>query len=252
MLAISPLLLAALLLGAATACGGGEEVLVFAASSLTDVMERLGDEFEEEAGVKVSFNFGASGSLAQQIVRGAPADVFIAAGNQPMSVLEEKGDVFPGTRVSLLTNTMVVVTSADGGPEIASVNDLLEGDYRIAIADPDLAPAGQYARQSLTNLGLWTHLEPRLVYGHSVRTTLGYVESRNVGAALVYGTDAAISDGVRIAATVPESSHPPITYPGAVVRRSENQAARRFLDFLTGERATAVFQQFGFVPVAAQ
>ena len=234
-------------------CGSGQdEIFVFAAASLTDVMERLGDEFEAQQGVKVRINVGASESLAQQIARGAPADVFIAAGVRPVELLEKKDLLVEGARQDLLTNVLVVVVSAGDSPEVASIQDLLKGDFRVAIADPDLAPAGQYARESLVNLGLWAKLKPRIVYGANVRTALGYVESENAGAALVYSTDAAVTDRVRTVATLPPDSYTPIKYPGVVIKGSERRAlAQQFLTFLAGDRAAAIFSEYGFAPATS-
>ena len=239
---------------ASTACDGGQdELLVFAASSLTNAMERIGDEFQESEGIKVSFNFGSSGSLAQQIVRNAPADVYVAAGAQPMQLLEDRGLLVSGTRSDLLTNELVVAVDAADGPEIASVQDLVDGDYRIAMAHPDLAPAGEYAREALETLGLWSDLESRLIFGSNVRTTLAYLETGNVDAAILYRTDTAISADVRVAAIVPEDSYTPVVYPAAVVLGSQRQAAaRRFLDFLTGDRATAIFSNFDFTQLGSR
>ena len=234
------------------ACGGQDQVLVFAASSLTNVMERLGEEFEAQEGVKVNYNFGASRGLAQQIVRGAPADVFVAAGVQPMDYLDSEGELVQGTRRDLLTNTLALVASKDDGPEIDSLQDLVDGGHRLAIANPELSPAGQYARDALVNLDFWPQLEDRLVFGANVRTVLGYVESGNVAAALVYSTDAAVGDGVRIVAIIPADSHAPIRYPGAVNRESDQRTlAQGFLEYLAGERASAIFTEFGFTPVAS-
>ena len=167
-----------------SSCGSdeGESVLVFAAASLADVMEELGQEFTERENIEVSFNLGGSTELAQLIVRGAPADLFLSAGSQPMLRLEERNLILPGSRVDLLSNELVLV----GGPdlaqadEIASVEDLAGSDKRVAIAAPDLAPAGWYAREALMNLGLWKQVEPRIIPAPNVRVAMSYVETGNV------------------------------------------------------------------------
>ena len=121
---------------------------------------------------------------------------------------------------------------------------------RVAIADPDLAPAGRYARESLTRLGLWDAIQERLVIGINVRATLAYVESGNVDAALVYQTDAAIAGDVQVLDIVPPESHSAIVYPAAVIKRSERKIeAREFLVFLRGQAAKSIFLRHGFLPL---
>lgn len=244
-------LMGALMAGQLSGCASGQDrLLVFAASSLTDAMEQLGEVYQAQQGVRVDFNVGASNALSQQIARGAPADVFIAAGVQPVDRLEAEALVLPGTRRDLLTNRLVLVVPVETARHINSLEDLRETDVLLAMADPDLAPAGQYTREALVNLDLWQALESRLVYGANVRTTLGYLESGNVGAALVYRTDAAISDQVQVVVTLPGESYSPIRYPGVVLTRSENQqAAEAFLEFLSSPEAAQVFSELGFTPV---
>ncbi len=235
---------------AAPACGNGEEeVLVFVAASLTDAMERLERGFTEAEGVRVKRNVGGSGALARQIVRGAPADVFISAGDQPMDLLEDRGLLAPGTRRALLSNRLVLVT-ARGDTRLASVEDLASGNVRVAMADPDLAPAGAYAREALRSLGLWEALSPRTILGRDVRAALGYVKTGNVDAAIVYRTDVGGGQGFRVVAPFPAGSHAPISYPGAVLSRSSRQdAALAFLTYLSGETGRQVLRDLGFVPL---
>lgn len=236
-----------------SSCGNDEEesILVFAAASLADVMEELGQEFTEREGIEVSFNLGGSTELAQLIVRGAPADLFLSAGSQPMLRLEERNLILPDSGVDLLSNELVLV----GGPdlaqadEIASVEDLAGSDKRVAIAAPDLAPAGWYAREALMNLGLWEQIEPRTIPAPNVRVAMSYVETGNVDVGIVYHTDAQISEGLEILAPIPLDSYPPIVYPAIIVRRSPNvDSARRFLSFLTSDIVQETFRRCGFIP----
>ena len=156
-----------------SACGGEdqEDILVFAAASLTEVLDQLGDQFTEAEGTKVSFNLGGSAGLAQQIIRGAPADAFISAGPLPIDDLEGRGLLLAGSRQSILANELVLVGRAKAVEElkIGSVEDLAEVEVSVAIADPDLAPAGAYAREALQNLDLWERIEPRLIFSNDVR-----------------------------------------------------------------------------------
>ena len=241
---------------AVASCGGGdrEEILVSAAASLTDLMERLGEQYTEVEGVRVKFNLGGSTPLAQQIVRGAPTDAFVSAGPGPMERLEAEGHLDPGSRVDLLTNELVVV-GPPGVPPLGyrTVQGLLAGYDRVAIADPDLAPAGRYAREALQNLGIWEELQSRLVYGTDVRVALRYVKTRNVDLGIVYLTDALENDDVTIFWTIPKDSYSTIVYPAAVLAGSKHlRAARGFLEFLRSPQARVTFREFGFVPVVRE
>ena len=222
---------------------------MFAAASLADVLDRLGEEFTERDGARVRFNLGGSTSLSQQIIRGAPADAFISAGPQPMDSLEEQDLLVAGTRADLLTNELVVVGPADLAERrgIRSLEDLAGADVRVSIAAPELAPAGRYAREALESLGLWERLRPRMVYAPNVRVALTYVETGNVDAGIVYLTDIRTTKSLVPVLAVPEESHSPIVYPAAVVKDSTHaETARRFLVFLQGEEAGRVFVEHGF------
>ncbi|MCE2462795.1 MAG: molybdate ABC transporter substrate-binding protein [Dehalococcoidia bacterium] len=241
------------LLVAATSCGSDEEdeIVVFTAASLTEVMEQLGLYFTESEGIKVRFNPGGSTSLAQKIIRGAPADAFVFAGPQPMAMLDERGLIVTDSTLELLVNELVLVARSSTADEIevSSIEEMGDAGLRVAIADPDLAPAGRYARESLQNLGLWQRLEHGLVFGLDVRVTLGYVETGNVDAAIVYRTDAQIVEGLEVLASIPKGSHSPIVYPaGAVVRSSRVEEVGEFLRFLQGDKAKETFQEYGFIP----
>ncbi len=238
----------------ATSCGGDgrEEVLVFAAASLTDALQEIGSQFAEREGVKVSFNFGGSTSMAQQIIRGAPADAFVSAGAQPLEMLEDRGLLMQDTRVDLLTNELVLVASPgvarDSG--IRSLEDLAGSDARLAVADPDLAPAGRYTRDALQNMGLWQDLKSRMVFGSDVRATLGYVDTGNVDAGIVYVTDAGMIEGLEVISLVPKDNYTPIVYPAGVLERSGHaEAALKFLEYLQGDEARRTFLDHGFSPL---
>ena len=248
-------LLAYFIIAPSCASGDSEEILVSAAASLTDVMERLGQRYSETGGIEVNFNFGGSAALAQQIIRGAPVDVFVFAGPQPMEMLAERGLIATDTAVVLLTNQLVLVARPSEAENlgIASVFDLAGADIRVAIADPDLAPAGEYAREALRNLGLWEELEPRVVPSPDVRVALGYVETGSVDVGIVYRTDAQTSEDVRTIAPVPDDSYPMIGYPAGLVRRStRGEAGRSFLAYLTSEEAQEIFLSYGFIPIALE
>ena len=228
---------------------GRSELLVFAAASLTDALTEIGRAFEAQSEIGIAFSYGGSQELAQQISSGAPADLFIPAGQFPMEFLADKG-MIEREAMNLLSNKLVVVTRTNGIQieNLEQLNtDIVE---RIAIADPDLAPAGGYARESLTRLGLWDELQGKLVIGADVRVTLAYLESGNVDIALVYKTDARVASNVNVLDLVPSDSYTSVAYPAVVVRRSEKKAeADEFLEFLRSEAAAEIFLRHGFEPL---
>ena len=238
----------ALALVLATACGrsDGGELLVFAAASLADAMEEIGERFGEETGTRVAFSFGGSQALAQQIASGAPADVFVAAGRQPVDFLDSRGAV--DTVEGAVVHNELVVAVREDSKALGSISDLAGPAVgRVAIADPGLAPAGIYAREALRSLALWESLRPSLVFGADVRAALAYLESGNVDAAVVYATDAREAPGVKALDVVPPDSYTPIAYPAAVLEGSESRdAALGFLRFLKSDAARGIFERHGF------
>ena len=235
--------------GAGCAGGGGGEVIVFAAASLTDALTGLGADYEAETGERVGFSFGGSQHLARQIADGAPADLLIPAGRQPTELLERASKI-EGEPIDLLGNELVVVARRGIERPPADLAELarLPGTS-VSIPDPGLAPAGRYARDALTSLGLWDALSAAAVPTADVRAALTNVERGNTDFAIVYRTDAASGDGLIVLDIVPDGSHPQIVYPVVVVAGSDRAAAaRRFAEFLAGARAMEVFGRYGFPP----
>jgi len=233
-------------------CGSDKpEVTVFAAASLADVLQPLGERFEAEQGIDVRFSFGGSWMLSQQITRGAPADLFLAAGPDPMDALDSDGLLAPTSRGDLLSNILVIVEVSPRDAVVFTPTDLLGDDVsRIALGDPSLAPAGSYAREALQGLGLWGDIQSKLVYGLNVRTALQYVSSGNADVAIVYATDAASDDSLRTLWAFPPEAHSPIRYPVAALMDAENPAeATEFMAFLLSEEASVFFTEHGFTPI---
>ena len=227
-----------------------DDVLVFAAASLANVLAEIETDFEARSEVGVAISYGGSQLLAGQIVSGAPADLFISAGQFPVNFLAEHG-LLEGDATDLLTNRLVVAVRSGQAAPVDSMEQLdTPVVERIAVADPVLAPAGRYAQEALTRLGLWDAIQAKLVLGPDVRATLAYVESGNADAALVYVTDARASRNIEVLDIVPASSYSRITYPAAIIARDERPAGTtEFLDFLKGEPAMEIFRRHGFDPV---
>jgi molybdate transport system substrate-binding protein len=224
-------------------------ILVLAGASLTDVLGEIGPQFRQSTGVEVNFSYGASDPLAGQVRSGAPADAVIFAGAGPLDGLEAAGLVVPGSRRDVASNRLVVVAAKKSGHRLGALDDLRAQAGKVAIADPQLAPAGRYARAAMQASGIWDEVEPRTIPGLDVRNTAAAVTARNAEFGFVYETDAAAIDGLEIVLVVPDRLYPPIVYPAAVVSNSRNvPAATAFLDYLLSNSARAVFEKHGFRP----
>jgi molybdate transport system substrate-binding protein len=225
------------------------EVTVFAAASLTDTLKAIGASYEKQTGDKVYFNFGASSLLARQIEEGAPADVFFSADEAKMDALSARGLILTGTRKSRLSNSLVIITSADSDLKIHSPADLAGKNIRrIALADPKAVPAGIYSKEFLQKEKLWTDIEGKIVPVDNVRAALAAVESGNIEVGMVFKTDAAISKKVKIAYEVPSAAGPKISYPMAVPKNSKHvESAEKFENYLDSDNATKIFEKYGFI-----
>ena len=225
---------------------------VLAAASLSDAFKELAPQFQAATGHTLRLNFGASGALARQIREGAPADVFISADELRVDQLEKAGLLLPGTRKTILANTLVIVVAADGGATVTQPADLTKADVRrVAIGEPATVPVGTYTKEYLQKLGLWKPLLDKMVPLDTVRAVLAAVESGNADAGFVYQTDALISKKVRIAMAVPRAEGPKITYPAAVLKDAKSpEAARALVTFLAGPEVQKVFARFGFLPAS--
>ena len=223
-----------------------KEVVVFAAASTTDALQEIAKDYRQDSGNLVTFSFAGSSTLAKQIVAGAPADVFLSADLAQMDSLEKAGLVRKEDRKNLLSNQLVVIVPARAEMTIAHPKDLANVPH-LATADPESVPVGVYARQWLEGLGLWSALKQQIVPTLDVRAALAAVESERAEAGIVYRTDAASSQKVKIAYAVTLEEGPKILYSVARVASSKNNAAPEFIAFLTGPKATAVFARAGFV-----
>ena len=235
-------------LGAAVTAQAAE-LTVFAAASLTNVLQELGTAYETAGGDHIVYSFGASSTLARQIDEGAPADVFFAADEAKMDGLEKQGELVAGTRSSLLSNSLVIVVAADSKLEIAGPRDLATTAIRVlALAEPQTVPAGIYAKAYLRTSGVWHDVIDKVVPTENVRAALAAVEAGNAEAAIVYKTDAAISTKVRVAFDVPVAEAPKISYPVAVLKQSaKGESARRFVDYLKSADGKAAFRRYGYI-----
>jgi molybdate transport system substrate-binding protein len=225
------------------------ELTVSAAISVKDALDEIKHLYaSQHAGVSIAVNYGASGTLQLQIEQGAPVDIFLSAAPKQMDALESKGLLLEGTRKNLLLNEVVLIMPKDSTVGIATFQGLLKPTVRkIAIGEPTAVPAGKYAQEVLTSLGIYDRVKAKAVLAKDVRQVLTYVETGDVDAGVVYATDALSSAKVRVVAQAPTNSHSPVVYPVAIIKDSKNAtAAKEFEAFLAGLQARAVFQKWGF------
>lgn len=224
------------------------EILVSAAASLKDAMTDIEKDYtSKHSDIKLTFTFDASGTLQKQIEQGAPADIFFSAGAKQMDTLEKENLLASGTRKDVLLNDLVLVVGKDN-TTITSINDVAKAS-KVAIGIPASVPAGQYAQQTLTKLGLWDSLNSanKIVQAQNVTAVLTDVESGNAEAGFVYKSDAQGSDKVKVVATAADDSHDKIVYPAAVLSNSRNMdAAKTFNDYLSSSDAQKIFEKYGF------
>jgi molybdate transport system substrate-binding protein len=239
----------------AVKAAGEETITVFAAASMTEALEKLARQYNQDPENKqttIRFSFVASSTLARQIEAGAPADIFISANEEWMDYLVAKNLIATATRVSPVGNALVIIAPADsplGRLEIdrrLDIGALIDPDARIVTGDPTNVPVGMYAKSAFENLGLWTSVEPLLARVDNVRAALALVERGEAPLGIVYATDARASERVKVVGTFPPDSHPPITYPFAIVAGRDTPSVRRFFRHLTTGPAAAVYESLGF------
>jgi molybdate transport system substrate-binding protein len=241
-----PATLAIVLAAAAAATAQRQEVLVSAAASLADVMEKVSRDYEKRTGVRVVVNTGASNTLARQITAGASVDLFISADETQMDVV--RAEVVANTRVDLLSNQLAIAVPADRPRTLRSARELTDPAFRrIAVGDPAAVPAGVYAKAYFEKLGIWPLVLAKVVPSASVRVALAAVENGAADAAIVYRTDVVAAHGAVLALAIPVADGPRIVYPAAIIRSGRNrEAASRLLAWLRQSDALKIFEAAGF------
>ena len=227
-------------------------ITVFAAASLTNVLQELGDGYTKETSIPVRFSFAASSALARQIENGSPADIFFSADLEWMDYLQSRNLIRRDSRHDVLGNRLVLVAPADSSiklkiePHFALAAALGKG--RLATGDPDSVPVGRYAREALTTLGIWNDVADRIVRADSVRSALAFVDRGEVPLGIVYETDALIDKHVRVVDVFPDNSHLAIVYPIALTTAGKADAAK-FIAYVRGPAGEVAFKAYGFTPL---
>lgn len=227
-------------------------ITIFAAASLTNVLQELGDNFTRETSIPIRFSFAASSTLARQIESGAPADVFFSADLQWMDYLQTRNLIQRQTRHDVLGNRLVLIAPVDSkielkiSPHFPLVAAL--GNGRLATGDPESVPVGRYTQSALTRLGIWREAAKHLIRADSVRSALAFVDRGEAPLGIVYATDALIDKNVRVVDVFPAGSHLPIIYPIALTAAAQADAAT-FIDYIRGPACDVVFKKYGFIPL---
>ncbi len=230
------------------------DVTIFAAASLKTVLDQIAADWQAETGASTAISYAGTPQLAQQIIQGAPADLFIAASQDWMDQIAGLGLIAAGSRHDLIGNRLVLVAPA-AQPDPVDLTDAAIaarlGDSKLAMALVDVVPAGQYGKAALTSLGLWDAVKPKVAQAENVRAALALVALGEAALGIVYASDAVAETGVAVVAEFPASSHPPIRYPVALIAASTAPAAPDLLQFLLSDAAQARFIAAGFAPLSA-
>lgn len=235
---------------AASVAAHATDVTVFAAASLTNVLQKAADNYKAKSGKDVALSFAASSALAKQIEASDGADMFVSADEDWMNYLDNKGLIQKSTRKDLLASHLVLIAPAglDIKVAIGPHFDLAKivGNGKLAIADPASVPAGKYAKASLTALGVWDSVQGLLAQAENVRVALAYVARGEAPLGIVYTTDAMTEPRVKIVGEFPDNTHALIVYPMALTKDAKPEA-QAFLDYLKGADASVIFSKAGFI-----
>jgi molybdate transport system substrate-binding protein len=225
--------------------------LVLAAASLQESLNAAADAWAAKHHARPTLSCASSSALARQIEAGAPADLFISADETWMDEVAKHGLIRPGSRVSFLANSLVLIAPAGSAMKPVAIKRgfplaALLGRDKLAMGEPNSVPAGIYGKEALTSLGVWNAVAPKVASGDNVRAALALVERGEAPYGIVYATDAIASKKVRVVGTFPASSHAPIIYPLALLTSSTSPDAEGFRRFLLSPAAKAIFQRNGF------
>jgi molybdate transport system substrate-binding protein len=235
----------AILVAGCAPAPAGQELLVAAASSLTNPFQDLASLYKHEGGVSVAFTFGSTGQLAQQIRNGAPFDIFAAADARHIDQLIDEDFLIPNSRAAFAVGRLVLIQNMDLDLNLAALEDLASANpSRVVIANPDHAPYGIAAKETLSRLLLWDELSEKIVFAETVQQANQFVATGNAPLGLV--ARSSVVDPRMILFIVPEELHSPIQHVAAISKRSEQvQAAEGFLAFLQSEASSEILAEYG-------
>lgn len=231
----------------------GQEILVSAAASLTNALSELGQAYEKQNNTKVTNTFAASDVLMQQIVNGAPSNIFASADQTAMDKAVDQNVIISDTRVNFVQNKVVLIVPSNNPSSIEKIDDLNNKNVQtIAYGNPASVPVGRYTQGALENIEMWDTVQGKQILGENVRQVLDYVARGEVDAGFVFATDAAaMADKVKVIKTLDTTT--PVTYPIAVVKSSDDnnsdqeKSAKAYIDFVMSEAGQSILSKYGFV-----
>jgi len=252
-------LLTGIAVACAILCGAAraqEPVTVFAAASLKTALDDIADAYSKETGVTFHLSYAGSSALARQIEYGAPANIFVSANADWMDAIEAQDLLAHQTRRNLLTNRLVLIAPAAAKTRAISLSadtDLVQmlAGGRLALALVRAVPAGIYAREALTALGLWESVQDKIAQTDNARAALRLVAMGEAPLGIVYATDARAESRVSVVAPIDPALHSEITYSAAILKEGDTPTARDFLSYLQGHSAQSRFAGHGFLPLEA-
>ena len=223
---------------------------ISAAASLTEVMGEIKTLYKaEKPNVTLNYNFASSGILQKQIEQGADVDLFFSAGTKQMVALKKKGLLIDDTNVNLVGNSVVLIVKNNSTLGISDFKDVTDAKIvKIALGEPKTVPVGQYSEEVFASLNILDKVKSKSVYAKDVKEVLTWVETGNVDAGVVYGTDAKTSKKVKVVALASDNLYKtPVVYPASVIKSSKNaDDTKTFLKFLSSDKAKEVFKKYGF------
>ncbi|MBI4596624.1 MAG: molybdate ABC transporter substrate-binding protein [Candidatus Tectomicrobia bacterium] len=225
------------------------ELFVSAAISLKGAFEDLAVIYWNKYGVKITFNFGASGLLQRQIEFGASVDVFASSGENQMDRLKSKGLIIEETRKDFARNSIIIVKPKNPAIHLSNIYDLQKEEFKIiAMGNPATVPAGYYTKVVLDQLGLWEKLRPKLIYTENVQHVLTYIKRGEADAGFVYISDVPKEEADLVdKGYIPADNQPPIVYPIAVVRNSSaSEMGKAFIELVTSDMGRKILMKHGF------
>lgn len=226
------------------------EIIIFAASSLTDAVKEIGANYQAITGVKITYSFASSALISKQIEAGAPADIIMTADSDWMDYIQNKNLIQTKTRTNLLGGHLVLIAPKSDNPNLTIAPNFPIAQYlgpqgKIAIANPDYVPAGKYAKSSLIKYGVWDKIADNIIRTENVRMALNYVARGDAKLGIVYKSDAFVEKNIKIIAEFPDNSHQPIIYPIALSSKA-NSNAIGFYNYLKSPYAMGIYGNFGF------
>lgn len=229
-------------------CNQNQSTLtISAASDLKPAFEEIGQKYFSETNTRVTFNFGSSGHLAQQIETGAPVDLFASANISYINELDKKGLIASDTKTIYARGGIVIWMRDQSTLKIASINDLTQSDIsRVSIANPDHAPYGMAAKQSLMNAGILDQVQPKLIIAENIAQAQQFAETGNTDVAIT-ALSLSINKKNGKWIMIPNKLHKPIDQAFAVIKNSKNLAgAKRFAEYLKSESSRHIMLKYGF------